>query len=58
MRGSRPDCGVALLMDAACSRDSLTWQGLDYFKSITPNDAYWIGRYTESREPNGIHRYQ
>ena len=29
-------------------------QGLDYFKSITPNDSYRIGRYDESRGPNGI----
>jgi len=28
--------------------------GLDYFKSITPNDGYRIGRYDESRGPNGI----
>ncbi len=28
--------------------------GLDYFKSITPNDSYRIGRYDESRGPNGI----
>ncbi len=29
-------------------------QGIDYFKSITPNDGYRIGRYDESRGPNGI----
>ncbi len=29
-------------------------QGLDYFKSITPNDSYRVGRYDESRGPNGI----
>jgi iron complex outermembrane receptor protein len=29
-------------------------QGVDYFKSITPNDSYRIGRYDESRGPNGI----
>jgi hypothetical protein len=29
-------------------------QGLDYFKGITPNDSYRVGRYDESRGPNGI----
>jgi iron complex outermembrane recepter protein len=29
-------------------------QGLDYFQSITPDDSYRIGRYDESRGPNGI----
>ena len=29
-------------------------QGIDYFRSITPNDGYRIGRYDESRGPNGI----
>lgn len=29
-------------------------QGIDYFKSITPNDGYRIGRYDERRGPNGI----
>jgi outer membrane receptor protein involved in Fe transport len=29
-------------------------QGLDFFKSITPNDSYRVGRYDESRGPNGI----
>src|ERR1043166_6621235 len=29
-------------------------QGLDYFQSITPDDSYRIGRYAESRGPNGI----
>lgn len=29
-------------------------QGLDYFPSITPDDSYRIGRYDESRGPNGI----
>ena len=29
-------------------------EGLDYFRSITPNDGYRIGRYDESRGPNGI----
>ena len=29
-------------------------QGLDYFHSITPDDSYRIGRYDESRGPNGI----
>jgi iron complex outermembrane receptor protein len=28
--------------------------GLDYFKAITPNDSYRVGRYDESRGPNGI----
>jgi hypothetical protein len=28
--------------------------GLDFFKSITPNDSYRVGRYDESRGPNGI----
>ena len=29
-------------------------QGLDYFHSITPDDSYRVGRYDESRGPNGI----
>ncbi len=29
-------------------------QGIDYFKNITPNEGYRIGRYDESRGPNGI----
>lgn len=29
-------------------------ESLDYFRSITPNDAYRVGRYDESRGPNGI----
>ena len=29
-------------------------ESLDYFRSITPNDSYRIGRYDESRGPNGI----
>ncbi len=29
-------------------------QGMDYFRSITPDDSYRIGRYDESRGPNGI----
>ncbi|MDO8539337.1 MAG: hypothetical protein Q7S40_02770 [Opitutaceae bacterium] len=29
-------------------------QALDYFQSITPDDSYRIGRYDESRGPNGI----
>lgn len=29
-------------------------EGLDYFRSITPNDAYRIDRFDESRGPNGI----
>jgi len=29
-------------------------ESIDYFRSITPNDAYRIGRYDESRGPNGI----
>ena len=28
--------------------------GLDYFKTITPNDSYRVSRYDESRGPNGI----
>ncbi len=29
-------------------------KGLDYFESITPDDSYRVGRYDESRGPNGI----
>jgi iron complex outermembrane receptor protein len=29
-------------------------ESLDYFRSITPNDGYRVGRYDESRGPNGI----
>ena len=29
-------------------------QALDYFHSITPDDSYRVGRYDESRGPNGI----
>jgi hypothetical protein len=29
-------------------------EALDYFRSVTPNDSYRIGRYDESRGPNGI----
>lgn len=29
-------------------------QGLDYFVSIAPGDSYRIGRYEDSRGPNGI----
>jgi hypothetical protein len=35
-------------------RGILAAQGIDYFKSITPNDRYRVGRYDESRGPNGI----
>ncbi len=29
-------------------------RGLDYFKSITPDDSYRIARYDDSRGPNGV----
>lgn len=29
-------------------------RGLDYFKSITPDDSYRVGRYDDSRGPNGV----
>ncbi len=29
-------------------------KGIDYFKSIVPDDSYKIGRYDDSRGPNGV----
>jgi hypothetical protein len=29
-------------------------RGIDYFKSIIPDDSYKIGRYDDSRGPNGV----
>ncbi|MDA1066875.1 MAG: hypothetical protein O3C43_10255 [Verrucomicrobia bacterium] len=29
-------------------------RGIDYFKAITPDDSYKIGRYDDSRGPNGV----
>ena len=29
-------------------------QGIDYFKAIIPNDSYKVGRYDDSRGPNGV----
>ena len=29
-------------------------RGIDYFKSIVPDDSYKIGRYDDSRGPNGV----
>jgi iron complex outermembrane recepter protein len=29
-------------------------RGVDYFKSITPDDSYRIGRYDDARGPNGV----
>ncbi|MFL3658703.1 MAG: TonB-dependent receptor plug domain-containing protein [Opitutales bacterium] len=29
-------------------------KGMDYFENITPDDGYRVGRYDESRGPNGI----
>ena len=29
-------------------------RGLDYFKTIVPDDAYKIGRYDDARGPNGV----
>ena len=29
-------------------------RGIDYFKSIVPDDSYKVGRYDDSRGPNGV----
>lgn len=29
-------------------------RGIDYFKAITPDDSYKIGRYDDARGPNGV----
>ena len=29
-------------------------RGIDYFKAITPDDSYKVGRYDDSRGPNGV----
>src|SRR6185436_20868903 len=36
------------------TRGIVSAQGMDYFQSIAPGDAYRVGRYDDSRGPNSV----
>ncbi|MCB1122667.1 MAG: hypothetical protein KJT03_14030, partial [Verrucomicrobiae bacterium] len=46
--------GAQEVTQAIQTRGISASRGIDYFKSITPDDSYRIGRYDDSRGPNGV----